>query len=204
MKKIFCIGAVVFLILTQVPVLATNILQSPTISPDIQTTPQNENIIDIDETPDISITPGKEIIIWENEEATGMYEIASITIQLDITEDTGQEPPIQPLGSFFKFYTVRAKNAFGWTMFRLVAKGMFLAIGGEMKYVYPGSYATVEWWCSWAWSIEDICDWSYVEDTYGEVDAEAEFEYFLGGSVELWAYIRCYVNGYAVGGGGQI
>jgi len=203
MKKIFCIGAVVFLILAQTSVLAISI--SPTISADAQSMPQNENIVDIGEIPEISITPEREIIIWENKEANGIYEIASVTIQLDIVETSEQESPIQPLGgSFFRYYTVRAKNVFGWTMFRLTAKGMFLVLGGKMKYVFPSSYAAVEWWCSWAWTIEYIDEWPYVCDSYGQVDAEAGFEYFLGGTVELWAYIKCYTNGQAVGGGGQI
>jgi hypothetical protein len=197
MKKIFCVGAVMFLLLTQVPVLATNTVQSPIISQDVQSISQN--IIDI------SITPGKEIIIWENKEAIGIYEIASVTIQLEIDEISGQEPPIQPLGgTYFGYYTVRAKNAFGWTMFRLVAKGVFIVIGREMKYVFPSSYAAVEWWCQWAWTIEYIDEWPYVGSSYGQVNAEAGFEYFLGGTIELWAYIKCYTNGQLVGGGGQI
>jgi hypothetical protein len=204
MKKIFCIGAVVFLILTQIPVLATNI-QSPTICQDIQNIPQNENIIDIGEIPDITLTSGEEIIIWENKEAGGIYEIASITIQLETTENPEQEPPIQPLGgTFYRFYTVRAKNTFGWTMFKLVAKGMFLVLGREMKYVFPSSYASVEWWCQWAWSVDYIDEWDYICSSFGQVNAEAGFEYFIGGTVELWAYIKCYTNGQAIGGGGQV
>jgi len=211
MKKIFGIGAVVLLILTQLPALAintgTDTIKSPIISTAEQDISSNRINIDIDEIPDIATISGEEQIIWENKEASGIYDVASITVQIESVDDLiqGLEFPIQPLASsYYKFYTVSAKNMFGWTMFKLVAKGLFFASGSKMVFVLPSSYAKVEWWCEWAWSVEYCDQWPYVCDSYGKVNAEAGFSYFIGGTTELWAYIKCYPNGYAVGGGGEL
>ncbi|MCK4902430.1 MAG: hypothetical protein KAS76_03650 [Thermoplasmatales archaeon] len=162
----------------------------------------------IDRIPDCEKSISEEeIIILENKEATQAYEIACITAQLEGIdgEQIQSDPPMQPLGFYIRHCTVKAHNLWGWTMFKLCARGYFFGFGDKMMFVYPISYANVEWWCSWAWSVEYMEDYATTEGNSGMVHAEAGFKYFLGeGLVELWAYVRCYTDGSATGNGGQL
>ncbi|MCK4364767.1 MAG: hypothetical protein KAW45_01825 [Thermoplasmatales archaeon] len=217
-RKFIEIGAVVFLLLTlaSIPVINAerNIMEPPTLVAGIEGSlggidiPIDEYNIDIDRIPDCEKSISEEeIIIWENKEATQAYEIAYITVQLEGIdgEQIQSDPPMQPLGFYIRYYTVKAHNLWGWTMFKLCARGYFFGFGDKMMFVYPVSYANVEWWCAWAWSVDYIEDSSSINGDTGRVDAEAGFKYFLGeGLVELWAYVKCNTNGQASGNGGQL
>jgi len=210
-KKIFGIGAGILLLLTIGTTLAASTENPPTLVTAIETTMGGKNISekfidDYDKIPDNKWSISEdEIIIWENKKASELYEIAYITVQKEELDgkSLGANPPTQPLGLWMRWYKVKAKNAWGWTMFTLCARGFFFGMNDEMHFVFPNSYATVEWWSSWAWELDYIEEDSCMDDDWGRVDAEAGFEYFLGGTVELWAYVKCYSDGHAVGNGGQ-
>ena len=88
-------------------------------------------------------------------------------------------------------------------MFTLCARGIFLFIDNQVI-VLPYSYARVEWWCDWAWDIGDLIQVPTEGSNWGKVYAECEFDYFFGGTVGLWAYTKCYSDGYHVGDGGKL
>ena len=192
--KIIGIGAVVFLLLTLVPISTISMEAGTVRSPSL--TNWGERPIPEDET-----------IIWEDEDAKEIHEIGFITIKSINPNSDPTELNVPPLsrGVYLKGYLVTAYNAFGWPMFKLCARGYFFALGGRVQYVFPNSYAKVEWWCAWAWTVEDLDQTHSVRDGYGEVYAEAEFSYFIGGgTVSLWALVICYGDGSSYGDGGQL
>lgn len=137
-RKFIGIGAVVFLLLTlasiQVINAERNIMEPPTLVAGIEGSLGGIDItideynIDIDRIPDSEKSISEEeIIIWENKEATQVYEIAYITVQpkgID-GEQIQSDPPVQPLGFYIRHYIVKAHNFWGWTMFSALCKRIF-------------------------------------------------------------------------------
>jgi len=154
-------------------------------------------------------------IIWVNKKATGIYELAYLTTEEGgISGEFIEEPLVKtlegktigypkPNGVFIRWYIIEGRNAWGWVLFKLVAKGIFLFSGPRPVFVYPMSYAIVSWWCQWAWSVDSMEQYPTVGDNWGRVDAQATFKYFLGGTVCLSAYIQCYYDGTVDGDGGE-
>ena len=69
----------------------------------------------------VPTTESGETVIWKNEKATGMYEVAYITSQL--VEEKG---PISD--SYTRYFVERAYSSWGWLMFSLMQKGLLLFI----------------------------------------------------------------------------
>jgi hypothetical protein len=217
MKKIniFGAGIVILLIMTYGTVITVNgTTHLPTTITGFEKSIGGQDIftddvfIDVDQKPvSIKGINQDEKIIYYNEEAKGLYELAYIAID----EKTDDEPMdlqsphiIQPQGFWVRYYTIKAYNIFGWTMFKLCARGYFFGFGNIMRFVFPTSYANVEWWCSWAWSVDYLVQESTMGDDWGRVHAEAGFEHYLLGTVELWAFVQCSAKGSAYGDGGQL
>ena len=104
---------------------------------------------------------------------------------------------------YIRWHKVYGKNAWGWTMFTLCARGIFLFIDNQVI-IIPYSYAKVDWWCEWAWEAGDVVECITEGSNWGKIYAECDFDYIIGGSVGLWAYIKCFSTGYAVGDGGKL
>jgi hypothetical protein len=226
MRKLVCIAAIIALVIAIpiTPATMTNIQVGHTqvsktegslgeVEIDISN-PESvidslKNIKDID----LKITKHKEEILWQNKNLKKFFDVSTITGQLiemeikptsPITEPTSDKTNIQTAGFYMKWYKISAKNAWGWTMFYLTARGIFIFIQ-ETPFVFPYSYAGVDWWCGWAWSADVVDQIPTQGSGWGKVYAECGFTHGITGqSVDLWAYIKCFINGDAVGDGGAL
>jgi hypothetical protein len=160
------------------------------------------NIEDID----VKLTENEEINLWKNEEARGFFGVATITgqlLELEAKPLSSRDGP-DDFGFYIKWYKVTGRNAFGWPMFWLSARGIFL-FNGQPLFIFPYSYTGVDWWCGWAWSGKLTDQIATKGTNWGKVYAEGRFTHDMTNQkVNLWAYVKCFGNGNAVGDGGGL
>ena len=200
MNKIKKLPSFILLGTLVIAILVPNVLGNGIFEPEIETVIESEEISQLD------------FEIKAEQKIFNIYEIAYI--ETEIGESPVDEEAIQYMidqgidpneyrGIYIKWYKALAKNAWGWTMFTLCARGIFIFAGDNVM-VVPYSYARSEWWCDWAWEKGDLTQIPSEGSDWGQVNAECDFTYWLGGgTVGLWAYVRCYSNGQVTGDGGQ-
>lgn len=120
-----------------------------------------------------------------------------------LVPQNGQALPLGITHVYVRWFKVTARNAWGWAMFSLTAKGFFV-FNGDTCVVIPISSRSIEWWCAWAWAYDSSLSQSpSCGSGWGQVYAETGFKHTVTGqTVNLWAYIRCYSNGQHDGDGG--
>ena len=162
---------------------------------------------------EVKITEHEEKVLWENKEKTELYDVSKITgklIEIEVKTSSNtiltsdfSNTKTTSSGFYLRWYKVEAKNAWGWTMFWLCARGLFI-FSGKSAIVLPSSFGGVEWWCNWAWSRDYLSQRPTASTNWGRVDAECGFTHILGQRVNLWAYVKCYSSGTATGDGGAL
>jgi hypothetical protein len=163
---------------------------------------------------ELEVTKNKEEVLWQNKKTRKILDIATITgnlveIKIKSTKPikllSGDETlNVDDYGIYLKWYKLSAKNAWGWTMFWLCARGFFI-FNGPIVFTFPLSYSGVDWWCDWAWSKGGVAQQETKGDNWAQIYTECQFKHDLTGqTVDLWAYIKCFSDGKTVGDGGAL